>query len=326
MRRLTLAEVEAARQQRGRAALLYLTDRCPVGCAHCSVDARRLGARITDWALFSRVLDVLCHEQRLSVVGISGGEPFVERRGLTAAAHRLSDAGKLLVPYTSGHWGAVRPTPPWLREVLRLSSCLVLSTDTRHSAELPADTFAAAARTAASEGVWIGCQVVDGDGEQEAAQDLLRRAFGAGWESYAEIAVVPLLPYGRAAGTAPRPAPRPGAALGRCTVAATPVVRYDGRVAACCNEVVAAGGGPAGLRRHTRQDGVLAGLAADPYLTALGSAGAAALTALPQFGDLAQAPAAGLCDLCWRMVARGTDGPAVRALALLAARPDGGAV
>jgi hypothetical protein len=103
-------------------------------------------------------------------------------------------------------------------------------------------------------------------------------------------------------------------------VAGAPVVRYDGGVSACCNEVVAAGGGPDGLRRHVDQPGVLARLARDPYLTVLGAHGASALTRLPEFQALAGAPAAGLCDLCWKLVGTGrTDSPAVRALALLPA-------
>lgn len=329
--RLTLDQIDAARATRGRAALLYVTDRCPVGCAHCSVDALPHGRRITDWARFARVLHILCTEPGLAVVGVSGGEPFGERRGLVMAARRLTAAGRQLVPYTSGNWAA-RPVRGWVREVLRMSSCVVLSTDGYHAARLPDSAFVGAARAIAAEGTWIGCQAVSGarvpgrepparevraDQHAEAALALLRKAFGPGWESYAELRTVPLLRYGRASGPSAAP-PLPAAAAGRCTVAATPVVRYDGAVAACCNERVASGGGPPGLRRSVDDPEVLGSLAADPYLTALGSLGAAPLTALPAYRDLADAEVADLCDLCWRMVARGTEGPAVRALAALA--------
>lgn len=321
--RLTLDQIESERGTRGRAALLYVTDRCPVGCAHCSVDALPVGRRITDWPRFSRVLRVLCEEPGLSVVGVSGGEPFVERRGLLTAARRLTAAGRHLVPYTSGHWGAARPVPEWINKVLRLSSCVVLSTDAYHASRLPDSAFVAAARATAAQGTWIGCQVLEG--EAESAGALLRTAFGRGWRSYAEIKTVPLLRYGRAAGTTPAPRHVTGADAGRCTVTATPVVRYDGTVAACCNERVATGDGPAGLRRSIDAPGALTSLANDPYLTVLGSLGATPLTALPAYGDLAQAEVTDLCDLCWRMVARGTDGTAVRALAMLAPPPAGAA-
>ncbi|MHA6757812.1 hypothetical protein [Streptacidiphilus sp. PAMC 29251] len=313
MRQLTLTEIDGYRQARGRSALLYLTDRCPVGCDHCSVDARPLGPRITDRAQFARVLDLLCGTAALTVVGISGGEPFIERQGLVLAARRLTAAGKLIVPYTSGSWG--RNPPAWIDEILRLSSCIVLSTDAFHAARLPTASVINAARTIAAAGVWIGCQVLAGEHQQAAATALLVEAFGPDWTSYAELRPIPLLPHGRAAGRAAAPP----TARGRCTVAGTPVVRYDGHISACCNEVVATGGGPAGLRHHADTPGVLEHLAADPYLTALGTAGATALTRLPEYRDLAQTPVSDLCALCWRMVERGTTGPALQALVHLMA-------
>ncbi|MEU8383234.1 radical SAM protein, partial [Streptosporangium sp. NPDC048865] len=122
---LRLAELDALRRQRGRSALLIVTDRCPVGCAHCSVDSRPDGPRITDHVLFEEIVEGLCADEDLRVVGVSGGEPFVERRGLTLAARRIHESGKALVPYTSGHWGAGGDPPGWVRSVLGLSACVV---------------------------------------------------------------------------------------------------------------------------------------------------------------------------------------------------------
>src|SRR3954447_20648827 len=101
MRRLTFAEVEAARSDRGRSVLLFITDRCPVGCAHCSVDSRADSPSISDFDLFEQIVDAICARPEVDVVGISGGEPFVERRGLALAARRVADSGKALVLYTS---------------------------------------------------------------------------------------------------------------------------------------------------------------------------------------------------------------------------------
>ncbi len=112
--RLTHDDVEAARHARGRSTLLFITDRCPVGCAHCSVDSRLDSPRITDWALFGQIVDYLCDEPALEVVGISGGEPFVERRGLELLSARLEEAGKSQVVYTSGVWAAADQAPGWV--------------------------------------------------------------------------------------------------------------------------------------------------------------------------------------------------------------------
>jgi L-lysine 2,3-aminomutase len=90
---LTLAAADELRSQPGRSVLLYLTDRCPVGCAHCSVSALPRGPRPGaggDPALLERLVDGLCGLERLRLVGISGGEPFGERRALESVTARLA--------------------------------------------------------------------------------------------------------------------------------------------------------------------------------------------------------------------------------------------
>ncbi|MEV7008509.1 radical SAM protein [Streptosporangium sp. NPDC051022] len=303
---LRFAELEALRRERGRSALLLVTDRCPVGCAHCSVDSRADGPRITDHALLEEMVEGLCADERLRVVGVSGGEPFVERRGLGYAARRVHESGKALVPYTSGYWGSAGEPPGWIRAVLRLSACVVLGTDAHHA--LPRETVAAAVRAVAAEGTWLVAQVLDDPAQVETAEGVLAEALGEHWRDLAEIHRVRPLPYGRASGLFPRGPRVPGARLGRCGIVNSPTVRYDGRISACCNENVIMGAGPPDLHRLARdRDGVrlaLDGLAADPFLTVLGSLGAGALTALPGQRDLAEREFSGICGLCWHMLRR----------------------
>jgi hypothetical protein len=323
VRGLRLAEIEAARRQRHRSALLYLTDRCPVGCAHCSVDARP-GTPPLDLALLSRLLDGLCAVPGLDVVGVSGGEPFVERRGLSLAVDRLATAGRQIVLYTSGVW-AHPPVPGWIHTVLRRAAHVVLSTDAAHAERLPAERFVAAARAVRGAGTPLSVQVADTDGTATAAATaLLRRAFGPDWAGQAELSAVPLLPYGRAAGStegaaAPaRAARRPGAWWGTCAVADAPVLRYDGRIVGCCNEQVLAGLGPAALRRSagTAAETVaaFADLRADPHLRAAARIGLGPLTRLPDRTDLAERSYADPCRLCWALAGRADAGPASTAL------------
>ena len=129
----TWQAIDDIRNERGRSTLLFITDRCPVGCAHCSVDSRRDSPTITDFELFGEIVEWLV-AQDYDVIGISGGEPFVERRGLSLAARRITEEGKRLVVYTSGVW-AKRPDPPaWIAEVLDRSTTVFLSTDAFHQA------------------------------------------------------------------------------------------------------------------------------------------------------------------------------------------------
>lgn len=327
MPRLTLAEVDAARRTRFASALLFITDRCPVGCAHCSVDSRRDSPRITDFALFGEIVDALCAVPEFRVIGVSGGEPFVERRGLQLAARAVTDAGKHLVLYTSGVWAGTDGPAPWVTDVLRRASCVVLGTDAFHAERLSGATVRSAIRAVADAGAWLAAQVVDEPDQLAAAERQVAAALGPAWREHAEIRPVPLLPYGRAAGMR-RPHPRtPGRGFGRCDVVDAPVVRYDGQVLACCNEAVVTGRGPAALR-HPAGDraGVLAALRTlrdDPYFRGLGRHGLGVLIGLPRYRDLADKPFLTICEPCWAMLDRGAQAvdPAVRALDLISTDP-----
>ena len=308
---LGLAEIEQARRQPHRTALLFLTDRCPVGCGHCSVDSRP-GTPNLDLDLLGRLVDGLCAVPDLAIVGVSGGEPFVERRGLTLAVDRLTGAGRQVVLYTSGVWAGDAQPPDWIDRVLRQSAHVVLSTDGYHAARLPSGRFVAAARAVVAAGTRLSVQVVDLPGAHAAADDLLGQAFGPTWAEQVELRRVPLLPYGRAAGQPDlSTSGRPGAWFGRCPVATSPVLRHDGQIVGCCNEQVLTGHGPATLRRRvTTADQTVAAFAdlrADPHLRSVSQIGLGPLTGLTGLTDLATREFTDPCQLCWAIARRRAD-------------------
>ena len=99
----------------------------------------------------------ICAQPNLTAVGISGGEPFVERRGLSLAVERLAAAGKDIVLYTSGVW-ASGEAPEWIRGVLGQASCVFLSTDAFHAASIDDARFVRAARAIAEAGAGSSCR------------------------------------------------------------------------------------------------------------------------------------------------------------------------
>jgi hypothetical protein len=329
---LTLAAADELRSQPGRSVLLYLTDRCPVGCAHCSVSALPRGPRPGaggDPALLERLVDGLCGLERLRLVGISGGEPFGERRALESVTARLAAAGKQLVLYTSGNWGRDDGTaPPWTRAVLARAACVVLSTDSYHAARIAPARYRAALRAAAAAGSWIAVQVLGTPAQVAAAERLVAAALGPSWRDRAEIRGTALVPRGRADDLEPARAGAPGRSFGACRLARAPVVRYDGRLTACCSEDVVTGGGPAAL--HARAAGpaelraALGTLERDPFLAAIAVAGPGALTRLPRYRELGERDHPDICSVCWALLRRGADrDPAVRAIGLAASALDG---
>jgi organic radical activating enzyme len=313
-KRLDWREIEQIRSQRGRSMLLFITDRCPVGCAHCSVDSRRNSPTITDFELFGEIVDWICDQEGLEVVGISGGEPFVERRGLMLAAWRIADAGKRLVLYTSGVWGTSPQPPAWIREVLDRSTTVFLSTDAFHEEGVSDTAYVNAARAIADAGAWIVVQVIETEPMVERAQRLLHAAFGDRWEDFAELRTTTPLTAGRGANVFTRTESMPGHAFSPCTMVASPMVRYDGLATGCCNESVIMGFGPKRLRRATRSGSELGAAIeafhADPMLRAIGGAGLGALTAHPRFADLADREFTSICDLCWKVLGRTAEGEA----------------
>jgi organic radical activating enzyme len=312
--RLDYEQIDQIRRSRGGSLLLFITDRCPVGCAHCSVDSRRDSPTISDFALFGEIVDWICAQPALQLVGISGGEPFVERRGLAHATRRIVEADKRLVVYTSGVWATRRSPPRWISEVLSRCDTVFLSTDAFHAEQLADARYIAAARAIAAAGAWIVVQVIDDEPMVQTAETLLTAALGERFEDHAELRRVPRLAVGRGADVFAASEHRTaGHAFAPCQALASPVIRYDGVVAACCNERVIMEFGPKRLRgragSHAELDRAMNDFGADPLLRAIGAIGPGALTRHPKFAELADEQFANICNVCWKMLRRAERDP-----------------
>ncbi len=304
---MTHSDIEQVRRERGRSMLLFITDRCPVKCQHCSVDSRPDSPTISDFKLFGEIVDWLCANLEIEVVGISGGEPFVERRGLMLASRQLANAGKQQVIFTSGIW-AKPTTPCWIQDVLAKCSCVYLSTDGFHSRSVDDKQFIRALNAIAATGTWIVVQVLDHDHAIDRTERLLRDTFGERLADYAEVNPIVPLVNGRGANVFTRTTWLPGHAFGSCSLVVSPMVRYDGLVTGCCNESVIMNLGPSRLRKRANSMGELATAVeefhADPLLRVIGGAGLGALTKHPRFASLAEEKFTSICDLCWKMLYR----------------------
>lgn len=307
-RRLTHQEIGRIRGIRGHSMLLFITDRCPVGCEHCSVDSRRDSPTISDFRLFGEIVEWICDQQEIEVVGISGGEPFAERRGLSIASRSLASAGKRLVIFTSGVWARAGKTPRWISEILSNCSTVYLSTDTFHTRAVSDSHVVRAAQAVAAAGAWLIVQVLNHGPAAERSQLLLREAFGEGWSSCAEVSLIEPLASGRGADVFTPAARISGQSFGPCPLVRFPMVRYDGRVTACCNESVLMGHGPERLRyrvgSHDELDRAIQVFDRDPLLRVIGDVGLGILTEHPRLSDLASQQFATNCKLCWEVLAR----------------------
>jgi pyruvate-formate lyase-activating enzyme len=317
MRRLSLDECNTLRGVAGATVALFLTDRCPVGCAHCSVSSRADSPTITDWSLFTDIVAGIAALPSLQAVAITGGEPFAERRGLTYAVDQLATAGVAVVLFTSGYW-AHTTVAGWVGDILARTSTVYLSTDSFHATALAGlsrrgsgSRAALAVKAVTDAGAHLVLQVLDEPGAYDDARELCPDA---------DISLISALPVGRGRTVFTEPPARPASSFGRCTLLNSPTVRYDGWVSACCNEAVISGAGPAALRRRaTTPAGIgeaLAAFRADPVLRLIGDHGPVALQCV------ADGPFQTVCQACWRSHERvATERKALAMVSLLSGAP-----
>lgn len=300
---LTVARTAELRRTPGATALLYLTDRCPVGCAHCSVAARPDSPAPRDPALLEELLAGLCGRDGLRVVAVSGGEPFTERRALTRAVRRLSGAGLAVVVFTSGNWARPGPAPAWTAAILARVATVFLGTDAQHTERLGTDRLRQAIGSVVSAGCHLVLQVIGTPGNLAMAHQALADELGPGWPELAEVHRTEPLATGRAERLFAAAPARPAAQFGPCLPARAPTIRYDGTVTGCCNEAVITGHGPAALRRTAADRAALSdaldAFRADGLLRLIAARGPGALVGVPGFERLGEEAYRTVCDACW---------------------------
>jgi organic radical activating enzyme len=300
---LRAVDISALRTQAGKAAGLFITDRCPVGCAHCSVDSRKTSPTISDFALFEEMVSGLASQQMLEIVALTGGEPLIERRGIETAVRILKHAKKRLVLFTSGIW-AKRSVASWIKGVLDQIDTVFLSTDRYHEDKVNQDIFVTAAASIAESGCWIVVQTLDQERDIQRARHLLTLALGSSYADHSEIVVSKPLPYGRGEELFDQQkGQKIGQQFGACALLGSPLIRYDGRVTACCNEKVIMGHGSARLAKKCATSTDLAEaltlFRTDPFFQVVSSLGFETLLIHPRFSELSSAHFPDICHICW---------------------------
>ncbi|MFE6769850.1 radical SAM protein [Streptomyces fimicarius] len=256
---MELAELVARRPFPAAGLLIGLTRRCPLRCAHCSTESDLFTRQEPDGGQLERFVGSFTEENRPDVVMLTGGEPLL----LPALAERLSTlarragsrtallsgmffarsgsarngnarAGGRFGGLSGGRRGAA--IPPAILRAIRSADHFSASLDVHHEREVPrADVFRALHRIR-EEGVAVSLHLT-GTGAADPYLAGLTRAVQEEFGGQVPCLVNEVRPFGRAASWA-RPArsgPDPAAAS-PCSMAAWPVVAFDGRVLACCNQ------------------------------------------------------------------------------------------
>jgi hypothetical protein len=236
---MRLDEIMALRQRIGAGALVTLTERCPLHCAHCSTTSTLRG-RLLDASGLLGFLGTFTAEDHPDVLMLTGGEPLT-RPGLVADAAKAARAAGTRTAVLSGAFFARgREIPVPIRCAALAVDHLSLSIDVFHEREVPRDDVFRALRTLLRLGVATSLHIVGaGDGDPYLADVTteVTARFGAD----VPMLVSEVRPIGRAANWAEPQRGPDGSAVSPCAMAAWPVIAVDGTVTACCNQDVVDG-------------------------------------------------------------------------------------
>lgn len=232
------------------AAGLYisLTRRCPLACAHCSTSSTPSSEEQSE-APIVEFVQSFTSENRPEFLMLTGGEPLLRPKLVARLTDIAHGVGTKVSVSSSLFFASNNKIPPPIERVLSNVDHLVVSIDQYHDREVPREKVLRLLRRLTEEGRDVSLHIV-GEGPDDAyvssAISDARRAL----EDRVPILVAQVQPVGRAAAwmsnddSAPtvcdsEPSP--------CSLAAWPVVTFDGGVVLCCNQRVVDGHAPAHL-------------------------------------------------------------------------------
>ncbi|HEV2888223.1 MAG TPA: radical SAM protein [Jatrophihabitans sp.] len=317
---MELATLMALRPIAAAGLLVTLTRRCPLSCAHCST-ASTMDAEQVDAGRLRRFVASITPGTAPQVVLYTGGEPLLRPELLAELARAAPAAGSAPAVLTGGFFVRDGRVPARIWQALLACDHVSFSLDAYHEREVPRAGVFDCLQALLDAGRQVSLHIV-GQGPEDGYLHDLTSAVLARFGTRVAMLVSELRPVGRAAAwlnsqqaavldTRPRP----------CSLAAWPVISFDGTVLACCNQrVVDTRPVPEHLRLgHLDTDdwpAIRHRLTRSPVLRMLRTSGPLNLQA--RFGS--GAGCAGYCQSCRRL----SEDPAVLAgAALVAAGPVG---
>jgi pyruvate-formate lyase-activating enzyme len=215
-----------------------LTRRCPLHCAHCSTNST-MASEEHSAEIFERFVDSFRSDNRPEILSMSGGEAMLRPalvRSLAERAHRVGTRSSVL----SGLFFArLRRIPRAIQAAIDVVDHFSVSLDIYHEQEVPrADVFRVL-DIVLTRGTDVSMHLVGAGADDPYLEGIItdvQRRFG----SRVPMLVNVVSHFGRARSWLPRVnhvrADR--AEANPCSMAAWPVVGFDGRIVACGNDDV----------------------------------------------------------------------------------------
>ncbi|MEV7419447.1 radical SAM protein [Streptomyces sp. NPDC089919] len=233
---MELAELIGLRPVPCGGLLVALTRRCPMSCAHCSTNSSMAASEEPDPAHLLRFLGSFGPEDRPEVVMLTGGEPLLLPELAARAAGLARAAGSRTALLSGMFFARDGRVPDRIMRAITTLDHFSASLDVHHEREVPREHVLRALRAVLDAGVPASIHLTGTGPEDPYLADVVaevRRVFAG----RVPLLVNEIRPLGRATGLVrPTPDGPDGSVAAPCTLAAWPVVAFDGTVAACCNQ------------------------------------------------------------------------------------------
>lgn len=107
---MNLEDIVAVTFKFHRAVYISLTQKCPIRCRHCFVEAGPERDEGAGFANFKTWIDGLLRKADLEIFFFSGGEPYSHPKALRYGLEATAAAGRYSVIATSAFWGKTDAT------------------------------------------------------------------------------------------------------------------------------------------------------------------------------------------------------------------------
>lgn len=213
-----------------------ITRRCPLSCAHCSTSSNMHSEEL-DAALFSGFIDSFSVQSHPQFMAMSGGEALLRPQLVKNLALTARKSGTKSSVLSGMFFARQSVTPKAVKAAIRAVDHFSVSMDEFHEKEVPRSNIFRVIRELLDSGKHLSIHIAGRDQDDTYPDELtsaVRRSFG----DHVPMLVNTLSPFGRAKTfmlRTQRTLTKQQDA-NPCTMAAWPVVGFDGIVAACGND------------------------------------------------------------------------------------------
>jgi pyruvate-formate lyase-activating enzyme len=241
-----LTEVIALRPVPAAALLLALTRRCPLTCAHCSTNSM-LASEEHAAEIFVKFVSTFTPDDRPELILMSGGEPMLRPKLVRELAKRAHAVGCRSHVLSGMFFARGRGIPRPIRQAIDEVDHFSASLDVFHEREVSRGQVFRVLHELVAEGKDVSLQIVglgDDDPYLAGITDEIRRTF----DDRVPVLVGRVGAVGRAASWLSVDEEEVHLDPDPCSLAAWPLVCFDGTIVGCCNQDVVDGPPPEHLR------------------------------------------------------------------------------